>query len=322
MSDQTVQTAIDKRKKLFEDPTTSAFRLFHGHGDGDPRWDAEWFGGVIVLYVYVDMGNDLPKVLKTLKESTQPVSIWVKDRWRKDQSEESTKGWLADGEPVPDKLQVLERGIHFVVEPKRGFNSGLFLDARPAREKIRTLGANHTIVNLFSYTGSLGVAGCMGGASEVLHVDSQSALLHRIRDNHLLNDLPYDDRMFLCSDAYRFLKKARKGGRKWSMIILDPPPQVAPKGQRRNNRGQDFKTLIPLALPSLEQGGLLITFLNRRDISTEEHLNTVQVAGKGNSLSLAWSLESGEDFPEDGKGKKLRVLAFQKHLPSEGSEHH
>lgn len=307
-----IQDAVERRFTLFDDPETSVFRLFHGHGDGDPRWDAEWFSGVIVVYVYVDLGSDLQDIVDTLHKKTHPDSIWVKDRWRKDRSEESTKGWLSMGEPVGEKLRVQERGTQFIVEPKRGFNSGLFLDARPARERIRELASGHSILNLFAYTGSLGIAGLMGGAQDVLHVDSQPALLERIRDNHLANQLIFDDRMFLCSDAYRFLKKARRGTRKWSMMILDPPPQVAPKGQRRTNRGQDYKTLIPLALPSLAPNGLLVTFLNRRDIATDTHLDTVREASGGIPLELEWSLESGADFPESGDGKKLRIFAFRK----------
>ena len=312
MIEDIIKQALNVRKSLIDDPYVDVYRLFHGHGDGDPRWDAEQFGTLIVLYVYEDLGSDIDVIKRLLIGALSPSALWVKDRWQKKRGDRDNHGWQAYGKTEDAPLQVTEDGLRFAVEPKRSFNSGLFLDARIARQKIRSMAAQHNVLNLFAYTGSLGVAALSGGARSVLHVDSQPALARRIEVNHDLNELPFDERMFLASDVYRFLKKARKGQRRWSLIVLDPPPQVSPKGTPRTGRGQDFQTLIPLCLQVLQPGGQLITFLNRRDISTKTHLQQVETAANKVPLKHCWSLTSGEDFPEKTSEKKLRVISFEK----------
>jgi 23S rRNA (cytosine1962-C5)-methyltransferase len=313
MSIQALAEALEKRRTLREDPNTSVYRIFHGHGEGDPRYDVECFGSVLVIYAYQDLGEETKAIASFLKEAMKPKAILIKDRWRKDRSDAATRGWFAYGEAIDPQIPVVEHGVHYVVEPYRAFNSGLFLDARPIREKLRQTSENKSVLNLFSYTGSLGVAALAGGAKRVLHVDSQGSLVERIEHNHRSNQLEFDARMVVPSDVYRFLQRGKGAGRTWSTIILDPPPNVAPKSKkfRGRSRGQDFDTLIPLCLPILEDEGELIVFLNRRDISSEEHEATLSKAWGETPMEKTWSVVSGDDFPEDDPEKKLRVSAYR-----------
>ena len=307
-----LKDALSNRSQLLSDRETNVYRIFHGHGDGDPRWDAERFGSLVVIYVYEALGDDLEDVVEEIKTQCKPDCIWIKERFKRERENQNNHGWMAHGQLTDTHIEVLERGIKYVVEPTLSFNSGLFIDARPAREQIRMMSKGEDVLNLFAYTGSLGVAALKGGAENLLHVDSQIGMCARVRANHEANNVTFDERMFLASDAYRFLKKARKSQRKWSLIVLDPPPQVSPKGTFRKGRGQDFKTLIPLCLQVLQPNGMLVTFLNRRDVKTETHLNQIKAAAGNLELKHCWTLTSGEDFPEDSPEKKLRVMAFQK----------
>ena len=310
MIPQLIDSAIDKRLGLQLDPATDAVRIFHGHGDGDPRWDAECFAGTLVLHAYSDLEGDLGAICETFRDRIPLQGILYKERWKKDQSTGSTQGQVLWGTVPDDPFLVSELGRRYWVEPRRGFNSGLFLDARPVRSRIADSDwTGKSVLNLFAYTGSLGICALLGGASSVLHVDSQPALEARIERNYAANSIPFDSRMFVPSDVYRFLKKSRSRLKQWDVIILDPPPVVGPKGKKKRG-GQDLERLLPLVRPVLAASGLLILLLNRRERTTEALLHLVQDTWQDVSIQPLWMETSGPEFPELKLQNRLRAFGF------------
>ena len=303
-----VQAARERRAHLVAE--TEILRVFHGHGDGDSRWDAERAGNVIVIYAYRDIEDDLGEIASALQSTWEPHLIWLKERWRKDQSEAATRGRKIQGVELEPEVIGTEGPFSFSLEIDRGFNSGLFLDARPVRRKLLSFAKDQTVLNVFSYTGSLGIACLKGGASQVTHVDSQRAMERRIARNYELNDLPWDPRALRVGDAYRILRNFGQRKRRFELVILDPPPGVRPKGKRRHAKGQDYKTLLKLAVPLVHPEGTLLTFLNQRGISSKDHREAVLHATDG-AATLEWTATSGDDFPEECEEKRLRIFAHR-----------
>ena len=142
----------------------------------------------------------------------------------------------------------------------------------------------------------------------MVHIDSQRAMERRIARNYELNDLAWDERALRVGDAYRILRDFRQRERQFDLVILDPPPGVKPKGKRRKSRGQDYPALLKLAVPLVAPGGILLTFLNQRGVSSEMHHSGVQRVARG-AASLLWTVGSGADFPEENEESQLRVFA-------------
>ena len=81
------------------------------------------------------------------------------------------------GEPAPEVFEVHEQGVPFEVRLHDGLRTGLFLDQRDNRRRIRELASGKRVLNLFAYTGSFSVAALAGGAVSAVSVDvSQAAL--------------------------------------------------------------------------------------------------------------------------------------------------
>ncbi|MDQ3809388.1 MAG: class I SAM-dependent methyltransferase, partial [Chloroflexota bacterium] len=123
----------------------------------------------------------------------------------------------------PDSLLVQEDRAHFHIRPMVGLSVGLFLDMREVREWVRQQAVGRTVLNLFAYTCSFGVAALGGGASRVLNLDLSRAYLDWGQDNYRANGLPVDRRDFVFGDAFDWLARLARRGQRFDVVIVDPP---------------------------------------------------------------------------------------------------
>lgn len=123
---------------------------------------------------------------------------------------------------APETLVIREDGLNFRLEPRHPRNVGLFLDTRPLRRQLREA-SGERVLNLFCYTGSLGIAALAGGAASVTQVDISARYLEWARENTRLNALPETSCRFVKMDSERYLDWARRKDLRFDRIILDPP---------------------------------------------------------------------------------------------------
>ena len=84
-------------------------------------------------------------------------------------------------------VEVQEGGLRFLVNLTDYLDTGLFLDHRLVRARIRELAGGRRFLNLFAYTGSATVYAAAGGALATTSVDLSRAYLDRAADNLVLN---------------------------------------------------------------------------------------------------------------------------------------
>jgi 23S rRNA (cytosine1962-C5)-methyltransferase len=77
-----------------------------------------------------------------------------------------------------------------------------------------------SVLNLFAYTGGASLAARAGGA-DVIHCDSIKQVVSWARSNMEASGL--DNIRWLVEDAFGFVKKEARRGKKYHGIILDPP---------------------------------------------------------------------------------------------------
>lgn len=127
-------------------------------------------------------------------------------------------GSLPDGE-----IEIRENGLRFGVDLAHGQKGGLFLDQRDNRERVRGLAKGRQVLNLFGYTGGFSVYAAAGGAASTITVDSAAGAIASARLNFERNGLPIGDAEFVVADAFAFLASAARAGRRWDLVISDPP---------------------------------------------------------------------------------------------------
>lgn len=133
---------------------------------------------------------------------------------------EKTKVWFGH---VPETLIVNENGVQFEIRTTSS-HPGLFLDHQLTRQWLTENSENKTVLNLFSYTGSLGIAAAVGGASETTNIDLAKSATDWAKKNAELNRLG-PQHQFIKGDVFDWTKRFAKKNRTFDVVISDPPSQ-------------------------------------------------------------------------------------------------
>jgi len=305
-----IREAWRARAELERDPGLDCYRLFHGASEGCPGLEIDRYGDAVVIAHRAEQAALLGEVVASLDRCRRFELIVARVRGRMPGGGVARAAVALRGTPPAGPAWVVaEHGLRFAVDPMRAGNPGLYLDARPARRWIREQAAGRRVLNLFAFTGSLGVAAAVGGARAVVHVDSHRGALEWCRANAALNRVAVDERDLARMNIYQHVRRGQAGRQRYGAIILDPPPgpeQPRPKDRSPGLRGTH--ALIPLVARMLEPGGWLLCFFHRdpreRDVIEKE------ATGASGELSLLWQGASGPDFPETDPRRGLRVMAW------------
>ncbi len=160
---------------------------------------------------------------------------------------------------------VEERGLRFVVNLSDYLDTGLFLDHREVRRRVRSESEGRRVLNLFGYTGAFSVYAAAGGARAVDTVDLSRTYLTWAARNAALNEQEPGPHAFHASDVAAFVRAARADGERWDMIVLDPPTFSNSRRVREVLDVQrDHVALIAMARSVLRPGGVLWFSTNAR----------------------------------------------------------
>lgn len=295
---------------------TDALRVVDGAGDGFGGMAIDDFGG---HWLVETKGGELPEELARLCESpgelariegAPPKSIY----WKKLGDKESPV-WIA-GEKQERPFTARENGIKYWIDFNAGYSQGIFLDQRDNRLAIRNMARDKTVLNCFAYTCAFGVSAAAGGAHTV-NVDLSKRYLEWGRRNYELNGIKCDPAFhdFIYGDAAGWLKRFYKRGRKFDMVILDPPTFS------RNDKGEvftietGFAPLVSAAASILNPGGTIFCSTNQRSMTPSEFRSLVT---SGLSGSTGWSVRSSP-MPADFRGEPyLKSLWLKRGSPSKG----
>jgi 23S rRNA (cytosine1962-C5)-methyltransferase len=222
---------------------------------------------------------------------------------------------------MPDgELIVTEHdGLRFVVDPQVGQKTGLFLDHRENRHTLQQWVADKTVLNCFSYTGAFSLYALRGGARKVVSADIGRGLAEAAARNIELNGLPAERHQFVTTDCFDLLQKMTGDGRKYDVIILDPP-SFARTRQQRDSAILAYTRLNALAMRCLTPDGLLVTASCTSQVGPEDFRTMVGAAALDAGMAVQLLHESGHaidhpvpaHFPE---GRYLKFIIGRVHTP-------
>ena len=255
--------SIARRAELLAGRTNAA-RLVNAEGDGLPGVVADFYAGHVVCQ-FTSAGAEANKqVIADAVMERCPGCMSVSERAdvdvRRKEGLPCREGLaaLAGGEP-PELVEIDEGGVRLLVDVRRGHKTGFYLDQREAREAVGSFARGRTVLNCFCFTGGFGLHAAKGGASHVTQVDVSADALALARRNAELNSVPDGAMDFVEADVFKYLRTCRDAGRKFDMIVLDPPKFAETKSQvMKAARG--YKDINLLAMKLLAPGGVLATF--------------------------------------------------------------
>jgi 23S rRNA (cytosine1962-C5)-methyltransferase len=242
----------------------TSHRVINGAGDGLPGFGADVYGEYAVLYAYSRGLLTLARTLaELLEEELGLAGVVIKLRGR-DAAQNSVKQEIVGTAPA-ERMIVHEEGVPFEVHLLGGLNVGLFTDMREHRSLLYRFVGGRSVLNTFSYTGSLSVAAARAGATAVTSVDLASGVHRWARTNFELSELDPGLHRFETQEVTAFFKKAEREGQTFDVIIVDPPTYSAARAGAWSMR-KDYPELIARAAAILSSGGLLWLSANARDL--------------------------------------------------------
>jgi 23S rRNA (guanine2445-N2)-methyltransferase / 23S rRNA (guanine2069-N7)-methyltransferase len=165
--------------------------------------------------------------------------------------------------------EVREGDLRFLVNLTDYLDTGLFLDDRLLRARIRERASGRDFLNLFAYTCTASVAAAAGGARSTLSVDLSNAYLDWGRRNFSLNGLDAPRHRFLRADAVRWLARGGEG-RRYGLIFLAPPTHSRSRGMAGElDVLRDHADLLAGCERLLAPGGEILFATNLRDFALD-----------------------------------------------------
>ena len=313
-----VKQAVALRAALPASRHTNALRLVHGESDGLPGVIVDRYADVLVAQ-FLSAGAERWReaILDALVEATQCEAVFE----RSDAEVRRLEGLaprvgFARGDRKAARCPITEYGLHFRVDVEQGQKTGFFVDQRENRQRVRELAAGREVLDGFCYTGGFAIAALAGGATRVLAVESSAPALEVARENLAANALDAAKVEFVQADVFAHLRVLRDGGRKFGLIVLDPP-KFAPTAAQARNAARAYKDVNLLAFKLLAPGGLLATFSCSGGVSAELFQSIVAGAAldAGGEAKIIERFTAAADHPvalEFPEGDYLKGLLLLK----------
>jgi 23S rRNA (cytosine1962-C5)-methyltransferase len=305
--------AIALRRRALPDDL-AACRIVNGEGDRLPGVIADRYGDwVVCQFLTAGAAQLAPAVVEGLVERLAPRGVFERSEGgvRTEEGLAGARGVLAGEEPPP-LVEIVENGARFLVDVLHGQKTGFFLDQRESRRRVRALVAGKRVLNAFAYTGGLAVAASLGGATEVISVDTSRPALAIAEQAWRANGLAPAAGTFVVSDVFDYLRSAPAS---LEFIVLDPPPFV--RRRRDLDAGlRGYKDVNLQAIRRLAPDGWLLTASCSQHLSRSAFHEVVRAAAADAGHPLAVVAEWGHpaDHPvalAHPEGEYLKVLLLR-----------
>ncbi|MBQ3776323.1 MAG: class I SAM-dependent methyltransferase [Ruminobacter sp.] len=257
-----ISEAAKARELMLKETGMSACRLVDAESDGLPGLIIDRYNSFLVLEV-LSAGAEyhLKDIVSALRELYPEYSIYERSDVdvRSKEGLEPRKG-VIHGEEPPEELAITENGgMQILVNIPEGHKTGYYLDQRDNRAALAKYCCGKSVLNCFSYTGGFSLYALKGRARSVANVDVSQRALDIAKKNIVLNHLDPGRVKFIREDVFSFLRKEKKLGHTYDVIVLDPPKFAESRSQlEKACRG--YKDINMIAASILNPGGYLMTY--------------------------------------------------------------
>ena len=255
----TIIKAIEGRQSLAL--PTDAFRLFNGFFEGCPGLILDCYGSTMVIFDH-NQPDQLDQVIHDLTRWVMSALNDIKTivlKQRQLPRKELKNGILLIGQSL--SVDVTEFGVRYAIDLQMNQDASFYLDTRNLRRWLLDHAQGWRVLNTFAYTGSLGIAAGMGGASLVVQTDISKKFLGIARKSWQLNNLHKDRIRIVPGDFYKITNRMRYEKQLFDCVILDPPFFSVTSAGRVDLENETTR-LINKVRPLVAHQGILVVINN------------------------------------------------------------
>ena len=255
-----VKEAWEYRKRTVD---ISSCRVIFGEADFLPGFVMDKYEDVLVVQSLA-LGIDRHKetIIAAAKEVMAEDGIIIRGVYERSDAKERekeglerTKGFI--GPEFDTDVLITENGVKYVVDVADGQKTGFFLDQKYNRKAIWPMSKGAEVLDCFTHTGSFGLNAALAGAKSVLSVDASESALATAARNAEMNGLS-DKVTYMCADVFELLPELLHNGRKFDLVILDPPAFTKSRSSV-HNAAKGYREINTAGMKLVKNGGFLAT---------------------------------------------------------------
>ena len=244
--EQRVRDCWEYRKAVVD---TDSCRLIFGEADFLPGFVADKFSDVIVvqsLALGIDRWKEflVQTLIKVLAEDGITIrGVYERSdaKVRTQEGMERVKGFI--GPAFDTKVEIQENGVRYYVDVKEGQKTGFFLDQKYNRRAAAALCKDKTVLDCFTHTGSFALNAGLAG------------------------------------DVFELLPQLEREGKKFDVVILDPPAFTKSRNSVKNAT-KGYKEINRRGMDLVKNGGYLCTCSCSHFMTPELFLQAIRDAAR------------------------------------------
>jgi len=283
--------AVARRAELAT--RTDAIRLVHGESDGLPAVVVDRFAETLVVSSYAAGADAFARYAARVLDPTSPIvgparHVVLRPGHLRQGSAEPAR--TLRGSP-PALVHITENGLALAVDLAAGQKTGTYLDLRGLRREVAAApltGAR--VLNLFAYSGMLGRAAEVAGATTIVQVDASERALAFAAAHHVADPARHT---FVAADVFTWLPAFT--AEPFDLVIVDPPAMTS-KAPQVPSVLAAYRKLYRAAARLVRPGGTLVAACCTSRIERAVFHQTVREA-LGGPFTLHHEIPPEPDHP-------------------------
>ena len=282
-----VKNAWEYRKTTVD---TSSCRIIFGEADFLPGLVIDKYEDVLVVEcLALGMEQFKETIVNFLKEILEADGIKIRGVYERSDANERTKEGLSKvkgfiGDAFDTNVEIVENGIHYMVDVANGQKTGFFLDQKYNRLAMQRICKGKKVLDCFTHMGTFALNAGIVGAADVTGLDISEYAVSQAEANARLNHLE-NTVHFRQANVLDELPKLAQAGEKYDVVILDPPAFTKSR-EATKNAIKGYREINMKGLKLVKDGGYLATCSCSHFMTQELLAKTVKEAAKATHKRL------------------------------------
>ena len=282
-----VKNAWEYRKTTVD---TSSCRIIFGEADFLPGLVIDKYEDVLVVEcLALGMEQFKEIIVNFLKDILAEDGIKIRGVYERSDANERTKEGLSKvkgfiGDAFDTNVEIVENGVHYMVDVANGQKTGFFLDQKYNRLAMQRICKGRKVLDCFTHMGTFALNAGIAGAADVTGLDISEYAVSQAEANARLNHLE-NTVHFRQANVLDELPKLAQAGEKYDVVILDPPAFTKSR-EATKNAIKGYREINMKGLKLVKDGGYLATCSCSHFMTQELLAKTVKEAAKATHKRL------------------------------------
>ena len=282
-----VKNAWEYRKTTVD---TSSCRIIFGEADFLPGLVIDKYEDVLVVEcLALGMEQFKETIVNFLKDILAEDGIKIRGVYERSDANERTKEGLSKvkgfiGDAFDTNVEIVENGVHYMVDVANGQKTGFFLDQKYNRLAMQRICKGKKVLDCFTHMGTFALNAGIAGAADVTGLDISEYAVSQAEANARLNHLE-NIVHFRQANVLDELPKLAQAGEKYDVVILDPPAFTKSR-EATKNAIKGYREINMKGLKLVKDGGYLATCSCSHFMTQDLLAKTVKEAAKATHKRL------------------------------------